>query len=189
MTLTLTPVDPVADLDLIHGWVSQERARFWGMTDHTRAEVGEVYAYLDSLETHHAYLVRDDGSPVAIFQTYEPAADPMGESYDVQVGDLGVHLFLAPTDNPVRGFTARLALHLLETVFADPAVQRIVVEPDVRNALSLARAERSGVELGPVVQLADKQAQLGFLTRATYEAQGTSRTLPVARRSSSVSSA
>ena len=98
MTLTHRPLDPVADLDLVHGWVTQERAEFWGMTDHTREEVGEVYAYLDSLSTHHAYLVHEvaaapgDAVPVAIFQTYEPQHDPVGEAYAVQEGDLGVHL-------------------------------------------------------------------------------------------------
>ncbi|RPK37028.1 HTH-type transcriptional regulator CdhR [Streptomyces sp. ADI92-24] len=35
----LVPVDPAADLDLIHGWVTEERARFWGMGDASREEV------------------------------------------------------------------------------------------------------------------------------------------------------
>lgn len=158
------PVDPVGDLDLLHGWVTQERARFWGMTDKTREEVGEVYAFLDSLETHHAYLVHEGGHPGAIWQTYEPAHDPMGESYSVAEGDLGVHLFLGP-GRPRPGFTGALADYLLGVVFADPAVQRVVVEPDVLNDRSLARMVREGFVPGPVVDLGHKRAQLAFLHR------------------------
>jgi penicillin amidase len=166
MTFTHRPVDPVGDLDLIHGWVSQPRARFWGMTTYTRDEVGEVYTYLDGLTTHHAYLVHRDGSPVAIFQTYDPAHDAVGETYDVQEGDIGCHLFVGPADEPEPGFTGRLTAYLLGVVLADPAVQRIVAEPDVGNAASIARAERTGLRRGEVVQLPDKTAQLAFISRA-----------------------
>lgn len=171
MTLTLTPVDPVADLDLIHDWVTQDRARFWGMTDHTRAEVGEVYAFLDTLTTHHAYLARDGGTPVAIFQTYEPSADPLGEFYDVRAGDLGVHLFIAPTDTPVTGFSQRLVDLLKAEVFADPSVLRLVIEPDVENDKSVALFGRMGFVWDSVIDLPHKKARLGFLDRTAYEAR------------------
>ena len=168
MTLTLTPLDPVADLDLIHGWVTEDRARFWGMTDHTKAEVGEVYAYLDTLTTHHAYLVRDGDMPVAIFQTYEPEADPLGEFYDVRAGDLGVHLFVAPTDTPVAGFSRRLVAGLMAAVFADPSVLRLVVEPDMDNDKSVALLGRAGFVWDSVIDLPHKKARLGFLDRTAF---------------------
>ena len=170
MSFTLTPVDPVADLDLIHDWVTQDRARFWGMTDHTRADVGEVYAYLDTLPTHHAFLAREGGRPVAIFQTYEPAADPLGDFYDVRAGDLGVHLFVAPTDAPVSGFSGRLVARLVAAVFADPSVQRLVVEPDIENDKSVALLGRAGFAWDSVIELPHKKARLGFLDRTAYEA-------------------
>ena len=166
MTFTHRPVDPVADLDLLHAWVTQPRARFWGMTTYTRDEVGEVYTFLDGLTTHHAYLVHRDGAPVAIFQTYEPAHDPVGETFEVRDGDLGCHLFVGPAEVPEPGFTGRLVAYLVGVVLADPAVQRIVAEPDVANAASIARAERIGLQRGDVVELADKTAQLAFITRA-----------------------
>lgn len=164
---THRPVDPVGDLDLLHAWVTQERARFWGMTDHTRDEVGEVYTYLDSLGTHHAYLVHEHRAgavPVAVFQTYEPEHDPVGEAYDVQPGDLGVHLFVGPGERR-PGFTGSLVRYLLGVVLEDPSVRRIVVEPDVLNERSVARFCREGFEVGPVVDLGHKTAQLAFLPR------------------------
>lgn len=178
MTFTHRPVDPVADLDLIHGWVTQPRATFWGMTTYTREEVGEVYAFLDGLATHHAYLVHRDDRPVAIFQTYEPRHDPVGETYDVQDGDLGCHLFVGPADVPEPGFTGHLMAYLVGVVMADPAVQRIVAEPDVRNAASIARAERTGLRRGDVVELPDKTAQLAFVTRDELRAGSTASAAP-----------
>ncbi|WP_375000712.1 GNAT family N-acetyltransferase [Aeromicrobium sp. CTD01-1L150] len=164
MTFTLRPVEPAADAALIHSWVSQERAYFWGMTEKSCDEVRDIYAYLDSLETHHAYLVHDDDAPVAIFQTYQPEHDPVGECYAVQEGDLGVHLFIAAGERR-PGFTASLTTYLLGVVFADPAVRRVVGEPDVRNQKSRRRAELVGFEPGPVIDLGHKRAQLSFLQR------------------------
>lgn len=164
MSFSMRPVRPTDDAPLLHSWVTEERAVFWGMTDKTVEEVRDVYAFLDSLSTHHGYLVHDDDRPVAIFQTYEPEHDPLGECYDVRDGDLGIHLFLAPGD-PLPGFTGRLAAWLLEQVFADPSVQRVVAEPDVRNERSLRRTARMGLEPGPVVDLGHKQARMFFLDR------------------------
>lgn len=165
MAFTLRPLDPDGDLDVVHAWVTQERAVFWGMTDHTREQVREVYAFLDSLETHHAYLVESGTArPVALLQTYEPEHDPLGEVYDVQPGDRGVHLLVGPGER-VPGFTGSLVQHLLGHVFSDPSVRRVVVEPDVRNERSVARFLREGFEPGPVVDLGHKTAQLAFLVR------------------------
>ncbi|WP_427017074.1 GNAT family N-acetyltransferase [Pseudarthrobacter sp. P1] len=54
---------PDEDIDLVHRWVGQERGRFWGMTALARQDVLDIYQFLDSLETHHAFLVLLDGEP------------------------------------------------------------------------------------------------------------------------------
>ncbi|MEV1005804.1 GNAT family N-acetyltransferase [Streptomyces sp. NPDC049881] len=169
-TVTLTPVDPAGDLDLIHAWVAEERARFWGMTGAGREGVLEIYEFLDSLDTHHAYVVRRDGTPVALFQTYDPAADEVGACYDVREGDIGVHLLIAPPPGPLRrGFTTGLMPVLIAFVFADPAVRRLVAEPDLRNDKAIERALRTGLVLGPLIDLPHKRARLAFLSREAAE--------------------
>ncbi|MBE3010331.1 acetyltransferase [Microbispora sp. NEAU-D428] len=162
----IVPVDPQADTGLIHSWVTEERARFWGMLDASRERVLEIYDYLDGLATHHAYLVHRDDRPVALFQTYEPEADPVGECYDVRPGDFGVHLLLGPaTGEGERGFTAALLSVLLAYAFSDPRHTRIVAEPDTRNDKVIDRMLRTGFTLGPEIDLPDKRARLLFLTR------------------------
>ncbi|MDT0492241.1 GNAT family N-acetyltransferase [Streptomyces griseus] len=167
-TVRLVPVDPAADAGLLHGWVTEERARFWGMADHTREQVQEIYEFVGSLPTHHAYLALRDGVPAALFQTYEPDADPVGECYDVRPGDFGIHLLIAPAEGEgaVKGYTESLLTAFIGYVFSDPAHLRVVVEPDARNEKAIARMVRVGFELGPEIQKPEKTARLAFLTRA-----------------------
>ncbi len=165
-TVDIRPVDPESDVDLIHDWVGEERAQYWGMRDAGRERVREIYRYIDSLDTHHAYLMLRDGEPVALFQSYEPAADPVAECYEVRPGDHGIHLLIGPPrGTPRPGFTGTLLDEFLAFVLADPARRRIVAEPDARNAKAIARLRRAGFTDGPVVEMPHKPARLMFLSR------------------------
>ncbi|MEV5986348.1 GNAT family N-acetyltransferase [Streptomyces sp. NPDC052051] len=169
-TVRIRVLDPAGDADVVHRWVTEERARFWGMTGHTRQQVQDIYGFVDSLTTHHAYLAFHDDLPAALFQTYQPEHDPLGEHYDVQDGDLGIHLLIAPSPAGRRhGYTGALIGAFLSFVLTDPSVRRIVAEPDIRNDKSIARLLRSGFEPGPQVDLDHKRAQLVFLTRDSAE--------------------
>ncbi|MFI7388318.1 GNAT family N-acetyltransferase [Streptomyces sp. NPDC049813] len=177
-TFRLTPVDPAGpDIDVLHAWVSEERARFWGMTGLDREDVRGIYAHMDTLTTHHAHLVRLDGVPVALFQTYEPEADRVSECYEVQEGDIGVHLLVGPAaaGGTVHGFTESLVRVLVTYALDGLGRKRLVAEPDARNDKAIALFERAGFEVAgeivlpeidlPEVYLARKRAQLAFYRR------------------------
>ncbi|WP_455355090.1 GNAT family N-acetyltransferase [Streptomyces sp. SYSU K217416] len=186
-TVRIVPVDPPADAAVIHRWVTEERARFWGMGDTTREQVEEIYTHLDSLTTHHAYLVHLGDEPVALFQTYEPEADRVSECYDVEPGDIGVHLMLGPaTGGPRPGYTAALLSVFVGHVLSGPGRRRVVAEPDARNEKAIARLQRTGFALGPEVvlpevvlpeidlpevYLPEKRARLAFLTPESFAAR------------------
>ncbi|MEV4478271.1 GNAT family N-acetyltransferase [Micromonospora coxensis] len=171
--LRLVPVDPAVHAELLHGWVTEPRATFWGMGAYTVDEVREVYAYLDGLTTHHAYLIMLDDTPIGLFQTYLPEADPVGERYRVRPGDIGMHLLLAPGRRPPRGLTTAVGPALARFLFTDPTRQRIVVEPDVRNEIALRRLRREGFTFDDEIDMPDKRAQLAFLTRTRFESRPT----------------
>lgn len=178
-TFRLAPVDPAGDdIDVLHGWVREERAVFWGMTGIGRDDVRDIYAHMASLDTHHAYLVRLDGRPVALFQTYEPAADRVSECYEVRDGDVGVHLLVGPPAGEAgarHGFTGALADVLVAYALDGLGKKRVVAEPDARNAKAIALFARVGFDLVgeivlpeidlPEVQLPEKRAQLAIYTR------------------------
>lgn len=177
-TVRVLPLDACADAAVVHGWVSGERASFWGMNGLTTDQVAGIYDHLAGLDTHHAYLlVKDGGRPVALLQTYDPRADRVGECYDVRPGDIGVHLLLAPAgpDGARPGWTAALARVVLTYLMDGLGVRRVVVDPDVRNDKAVARFVRQGFTPGPEVllpevdlpdvYLPEKRARLAFLTR------------------------
>lgn len=150
--ITAHVLDPVADLDVIHGWVTEPRARFWGLGDLTRDELRETYEFVDSLPTHNAYLVRWDDVPVALVQAYHPEDDPVAAAYAVAEGDLGLHFFRAPTLPEHAGGSAEswaiLGPACLAFLFAGPGTRRLVGEPDAGNAAALARMVAMGFEAG-----------------------------------------
>jgi hypothetical protein len=176
-TVCVLRLDPQADAEVVHSWVSEERAAFWGMNGLSRDQVAGIYAHLDTLDTHHAYLVRRGGVPVALLQTYEPEADRVSECYDVEPGDIGVHLLLAPADveGGRSGWTSGLLKAITSYVLIGLDRRRIVIDPDVANEKAVARFVRHGFEAGPLVTLPEidlpdvylpeKKAQLAFLRR------------------------
>ncbi|UUN28998.1 GNAT family N-acetyltransferase [Streptomyces sp. FIT100] len=179
-TVRVRRLDPERDVDTIHSWVTQERARFWGMGEATREEVLEIYRHMDGLTTHHAWLIECEGRPVMLFQTYDPEADRVSECYATEPGDVGVHLMVGPPQGAPRpGFTAAMLSVLVVCVLADPSVRRIVAEPDIRNAKAVERLARTGFEIGPEIVLPEidlpevflpeKRARLAILHRETAE--------------------
>ena len=176
-TLRLRPLDAERDADVVHGWVSEERAVFWGMNGLTRDQVAEIYAHMAGLDTHHAFLAELDGTPAGLLQTYEPAEDRVSLCYDVEPGDIGVHVLLAPAGR--RGARPGWSGALLDAFVAYALLgldrRRIVVDPDVRNEKAVARFLGQGFETGPLVtlpeidlpdvHLPEKQARLAFLRR------------------------
>jgi hypothetical protein len=169
--LIMIRLDPHAHAAVVHGWVTKPRNRFWGMGEHTVEQVSEIYAFVDGLDTHHAYLLLLDDAPIGIFQTYEPEHDPVGELYPVQPGDFGLHLLLDAGDRDLPHVTSAVFPALLRHLFADDTHTRIIAEPDIRNDRMITRLRREGFTLGPQVDMGHKEAQLTFLDRRTFESR------------------
>ncbi|MCW8383376.1 GNAT family N-acetyltransferase [Streptomyces justiciae] len=176
-TVAVRLLDAKADAGLVHGWVREERAAFWGMNGLTEDQVADIYAHMDTLDTHHAYLLEKDGEPVGLLQTYEPEADRVSECYAVEPGDIGVHLLLAPPEaaGARSGWSSALLGAVATYVLVVLDRRRVVVDPDVRNEKAIARFLRQGFVAGervvlpeidiPDVYLPEKHAQLAFLRR------------------------
>lgn len=183
-TFRIRPVDPAVDCATIHAWASEERASFWGMSELTLDQVTGIYAELEKLTTHHAFLVEKDGEPVALLQTYDPEADRVGACYEVRPGDIGIHLLLAPAGpgGSHAGWTGSLSAVIATYVLRGLDRQRVVTDPDVRNRKAISRLSRQGFIAGPEVvlpevdlpevRLPEKHARLAFLPRAVVFPDG-----------------
>ena len=112
MNHTFRPVDPAADAELLHGWVTQPYARFWGMLAASVDDVREEYDGLAATGHHEAFLGLRDGVPEFLVERYRPAESPLNAVYQVQPGDVGMHLLVAPpsSSGTIPGFTLGVML-------------------------------------------------------------------------------
>ena len=171
MSFTFRSLDPVADAPLLHSWVTQPYASFWDMLGCTVEDVVRAYSPIQASGHHHALLGLDDGVPAFLMEVYRPESSPLAGVYTVRPGDIGMHLLVAPPAGPPRaGYTTRVMEAVLERLFADPGVGRVVVEPDARNHKIHALNARLGFQPAGEVVLPGKTALLSFCTREAFHA-------------------
>lgn len=171
----LRPVDPSGDAGTLHRWVTHPKARFWQMADAEVADIERAYTEIDEHPSHEAFLGIHEGVPVFLVERYDPAGDPVGATYEVRPGDVGMHVLVAPTDTPIPGFTRSVFATILDWLFDDPDVQRVVVEPDVDNHAVHAVNAWGGFTVHGRVSLPGKDALLSFCTRAGHRASAAHR--------------
>lgn len=167
--LTLRPVEPDADAPMLHGWLTHPKAVFWPAGPDV-VDVATTYREIDASAWHDAFVGMRDGDPAFLVERYDPAHDELGETYEVRDGDVGMHFLLAPTDRPLHGFSRAVIATIMAFLFSDPAVSRVVVEPDVRNVAVHALNAAVGFREVDVVAVSGKQALLSICTREQYHA-------------------
>jgi RimJ/RimL family protein N-acetyltransferase len=154
-------LDPVADLDLLHGWMHQAHViPFWQL-DVPRERLA---AHLDGVlgAGHVEPLIGSvDGTAVSYWELYWAARDPLAEHYPAGEHDQGVHLLIGPPELTGRGLGRRLLEAVVRWQLArEPRTRRVVAEPDVRNARMIHVFERCGFVREAEIELPDKRAAL-----------------------------
>ncbi|HJP73245.1 MAG TPA: GNAT family N-acetyltransferase [Pseudonocardiaceae bacterium] len=166
----LRQMDPEGDLELLHSWVTAEKSVYWMMQGFSREQVLAEYRKIGASPVHDAFLGLYQGVPAFLVERYDPFGE-LGDLYAYRSGDVGMHFLTAPSDTPVHGFSHAVITTVMELLFADPAVQRVVVEPDVRNTAVHALNALVGFRGIGTISLPDKDAFLSICTRAQYEAK------------------
>ncbi|WP_030272814.1 GNAT family N-acetyltransferase [Streptomyces sp. NRRL B-24484] len=166
---SIRPLDPDADAALLHAWVTRPKAAFWMMQDATEDDVRTEYRRITEHPHHDAFLGMVDGVPAFLAERYDPARLELVGLHDAEPGDVGMHFLCAPADTPVHGFTRAVITTVMAFLFDDPAVRRVVVEPDVRNTAVHALNAAVGFEvIGPIAK-PEKDALLSVCTRAQFQ--------------------
>ncbi|MFI6035588.1 GNAT family N-acetyltransferase [Streptomyces sp. NPDC051315] len=168
--LTLRPLDPLKDAELLHAWVTHPKAAYWMMQDAKLEDVERAYMEIAADEHHHALLGLHDGEPAFLMEYYDPAHRELVGLYEPLAGDVGMHFLVAPTDRPVHGFTRAVITAVMAHLFADPATARVVVEPDVSNKAVHTLNEAVGFVPEREIQKPEKKALLSFCTREQFVA-------------------
>ncbi len=167
-TFTLKTLDPGDDGERLHGWFVQDYARFWNMGHLGQQEVIAFYETLQNSGHAEAYMGYLDDQPAFIMESYDPAHDQVGKHYDVEVGDWGMHFMVAPPRKLISGFTLAIIRTVLAYHFSNPAITRLVVEPDVRNEKVHKLNRKVGFTYAGTIELEEKTAALAFVTRDAF---------------------
>ncbi|MCQ4209175.1 MULTISPECIES: GNAT family N-acetyltransferase [Streptomyces] len=168
--LTFRPLDPQSDSELLHTWVTDPKAAFWLMQDAKLQDVEREYMAIAAAEHHDAYLGLHDGEPAFLMERYDPRYVELVGLYEPEPGDVGMHFLTAPSEIRIPGFTRAVITAVMDFLFADPAVARVVVEPDVGNKAVHALNEAVGFVPDREIAKPEKTALLSFCTRAQFEA-------------------
>ncbi|MFI1221581.1 MULTISPECIES: GNAT family N-acetyltransferase [unclassified Streptomyces] len=169
-TFTVRPLDPAADAAPAHRWVTHPKAAYWLMGDASPADVEREYRDIAAHPHHDAFIGLHDGEPAFLIERYDPTEVELKGLYEAEPGDVGMHFLVAPTDAPVHGFTRAVITAVMDFLFADPSVRRVVVEPDVTNSAVQSLNKAVGFEVLREIAKPEKDALLSVCTREQFEA-------------------
>lgn len=162
----LRPINLEEDCVMIHQWVQKDYAIYWEMTNFTLKEVKS--AYQNIIEKAQVYIGLYNGEMTFLLECYHPKEDIISKYYNVEEGDKGMHILVAPTEKPITGFTWAVFTTILDFIFKDENTKRIVVEPDARNHKIHQLNKKAGFVFQKVLELPHKKAHLEFCTREGY---------------------
>ncbi|PWB26377.1 GNAT family N-acetyltransferase [Flavobacterium sp. HTF] len=165
-TIDFRPLQLDNDAEIIHDWVNRDYAQYWGMQGKNLEEVRSEYEKITKDSDVFIGLVNGDVS--FLLERYNPKHDIIGNYYTVQDYDCGMHVIVAPSAKQVHQFTWHIFSAIMKFVFSDLRIQRIVVEPDIRNKKMFGICHRVGFEDADVVHLPHKTALLAFCTREQF---------------------
>lgn len=164
------------DVPVVHDWVSQDYAKYWGMRQKSLAEVEAMYREIVRPAHVHALLGFHDARPSFLVECYRPGEDSLAQYYDASPHDRGMHILVAPPEKRIPQFTWHAFTTVIDYLFSEPGVRRIVVEPDIRNEKIQVLNRKAGfvgqktIELPQTPTTPGKVALLSFCTREDYAA-------------------
>ncbi|WP_436739285.1 GNAT family N-acetyltransferase [Streptomyces sp. BBFR102] len=165
----LVPLTPADDLTLLTTWMNDPAvAAFWELAGPAGATAHHVHAQLSGDGRSVPCLGLLDGRPMSYWELYRADLDPLARHYPARPHDTGVHLLLGAAADRGRGLGTALLRAVTCLVLAHrPRCHRVVAEPDVRNAPSVAAFRRAGFHLDTEIDLPDKRAALMVRRRTT----------------------
>ncbi|AYY14609.1 N-acetyltransferase [Actinobacteria bacterium YIM 96077] len=163
VTLAALPARADEHGELVHDWMNRAHVAPWWQLDRS---LDEIRAYLTGLTHLQPWIVYADGRPFGYVETYRAVEDDLASYYAARPGDVGWHLLIGPEDVLGSGLARLLGHAFLAYLFTRG--DRVVCEPDVRNARMHAFCRRLGFEAMAEIGLPDKRALLMSCSRQAY---------------------
>ncbi|ABG03384.1 conserved hypothetical protein [Rubrobacter xylanophilus DSM 9941] len=167
--IAFRPLQPEEDAERVCAWMNEEHViPFWQMAWPEE----RIARYLhDLLHDPHStpYIGHLDGVPMSYWEAYQAKDDIVATRYPAGPRDRGVHLLIGPPEYVGRGFALPLLRAMTAFQFAGAAAEKVVAEPDVRNARMIHVFKKCAYEPQGEIELPDKRALLMFCRREEFE--------------------
>jgi len=160
------------DLGRLHTWLNSDHVLpYWTQND-PLPQVRDTIRERADDDTQTLYIGYLDHTPMSYWESYWAARDRLGEYYDADPADQGIHLLIGPPEYLGEGYATPLIEAMAEFQFQHAETKRIVTEPDARNERAIRAFESAGFERAGEVDLPDKTGQLMFRDRAAVAEVG-----------------
>jgi RimJ/RimL family protein N-acetyltransferase len=155
------------DSTTIHKWVNMPYAIYWGMMGTTLEEFKSAYSKTLAASTE-VYIGEIDGEIKFLIERYN-VVEYLKSYYNGIKGDIGMHLLIGPSTQTIHRFTWNVFSSVLEFLLMDISVNRVIVEPDIRNEKIHILNKKAGFEYQKQIQLPHKKAWLATCTREQFK--------------------
>ncbi|MFC4329041.1 GNAT family N-acetyltransferase [Streptomyces andamanensis] len=161
-TFRLVPVRIERDLPVVSRWMNDPAVdAFWQLAGPPSATEEHLCAQVDGDGRSVPCIGLLDGMPMSYWEIYRADLDPLARHYCARPHDTGLHLLIGAAADRGRGTGGALLRAVAALVLARrPACARVVAEPDLRNAPSVAAFLRAGFRQAAEVELPGKLAAL-----------------------------
>ncbi|REC45328.1 GNAT family N-acetyltransferase [Chryseobacterium pennipullorum] len=167
VTMSMRPIDLENDLEMLHEWFNREHAvKIWQM-NWPISELETYYRLMLPGDEAHSYIVAGNDEPSCNIEVYWACRDIVGDYYEVLPTDYGTHQFIAPTD-PKKKFVSPSTQSMVDYVFAQPEVGKMVGEGSVDSLASMMNKAHVGFKVDKVIEMPHKKANLNFCYREWY---------------------
>lgn len=169
-TIRIRSLDPKKDLNILHQWVNATYAKsFWqleGDIENLRSVYQSVLRNPDS----HSFIGLLDEQLVCQMDCYRVEADELGKHIRCGYDDAGMHLLMAPLEQPVPGLSRKLMEVFMRYYFSFDQAQSLYAEPDIYNHKACRLLDKCGFGFVRNVMLTSKAASLYLMTRKQFYA-------------------
>lgn len=172
-TIGFREVDLDRDLGRLHSWLNSEHVLPYWQQDDPLPVVRDTIAERAAKDDQTLYIGYLDHTPMSYWEAYWPSRDRIGEYYDADPADQGIHLLIGPREYLGEGYAAPLIGAMVAFQFRHAETERIVTEPDVRNDRAIRAFEKSGFESEREIELPEKTGRLMIRRRGHVEEGGT----------------
>jgi len=153
------------DLGRLHTWLNSDHVLPYWTQDDPLPQVRDTIRERADDETQTLYIGYLDHTPMSYWESYWAAQDRIGEYYDADPADQGIHLLIGPPEYLGQGYASALIEAMVDFQFQHDETDRIVTEPDGRNERAIRAFESAGFERQGAVDLPEKTGQLMFRDR------------------------